>query len=67
MIELIFVACLAGSPPECRERRLLYADMPLTACMLQAQGELAQWTEAHPAWAVRHWACRPAGRGTRGA
>lgn len=67
MIELFFVACLAGKTPDCQERSLLYVDMPMTTCMLQAQGELAQWSESYPQWTVRRWGCRQVRQGQRGA
>ncbi len=58
MIELLFVACLSGSPGECEERRLRYDDMSLTACLVAAQPELARWNEEHPRFHVAKWRCR---------
>ena len=61
MMELVFVACLAGSNPDCEEKSLLYTDMSRISCLRQAPLELAEWTETHPAWTVHRWSCRIAG------
>ncbi len=61
MMELVFLACLAGSAPACEERSLLYLDMSHGACMRLAPVQLAEWTESHPAWSVKRWSCRIAG------
>ena len=58
MIELLFVACLATSPEDCREHSLLYTDVTPMACMMGAQPELAKWAETHPRWTVGRWKCK---------
>jgi hypothetical protein len=32
------------------------------ACMMQAQPQLAQWVEAHPAHQIARWSCVPSDR-----
>jgi hypothetical protein len=61
VIELFFVACLATSSPTCEERSLLFVDVPIQTCMLQAQGKLAGWSGANPGWTIQRWSCRDAG------
>jgi hypothetical protein len=63
MVELLFVACLGLGSPTCEEKSLIYIDMPLQACLVQAQGELAGWTEQHPEWSIRRWSCRSVDQG----
>jgi hypothetical protein len=58
MIELAFVACLAGSPSTCEDHGLRYADVSLMACVMQAQAQLAAWTEHNPGWDIQRWTCR---------
>jgi hypothetical protein len=58
MIELVFVACLAHDPMVCTEQKLLYADVPLMACLIGGQSELAAWTSLHSAWTIGRWSCR---------
>ena len=61
MIELVFTACLAAAPAECRESSLTFAgDVTPMACLMNAQGELARWGEAHPKWRIACWRCRHA-------
>ncbi len=57
MIELAFYACLEAEIRNCRNERLLYADVPLMVCMMQAQTQLAQWCESHLGWQIMHWSC----------
>jgi hypothetical protein len=58
LIELVFVACLRTTPELCEERSIAYLpDMSLMTCMMQAQPELAQWSEAHPEHRVARWSC----------
>lgn len=59
MIELAFVACLAGSQSTCEDHSLLYADVSLMLCVMQGQAQLAAWAEHHPGWDIRRWTCRP--------
>lgn len=61
MIELAFVVCLRTMPDQCEERRLSYLpDISLMTCMMQAQPQLAQWSEAHPNLTVARWTCQSA-------
>ncbi len=61
MIELVFIACLKTAPAVCDERRIGYLDdVGLTACMIQAQPQLAQWMATHPNLTVARWSCSPA-------
>lgn len=62
MTELFFLVCLAASPDVCEERALQYLDVSLGACVMQAQPQLARWSEEHPGWAVRRWSCRAVGQ-----
>ena len=59
MIELIFVACLAASPTDCRENSLVFVGVSPYQCLLRAQVELAAWTGARPGWRIRKWSCKP--------
>lgn len=58
MIELAFIACLVADRATCREESLLFADVAILTCMVGAQPQLAQWTEANPEWAIDRWSCR---------
>lgn len=58
MIELIFIACLAGSPNGCQEQRLLFTDITPMACMAGAQPQLAKWTNERPGYEIRSWKCQ---------
>ncbi|MBD3680173.1 MAG: hypothetical protein HUJ27_17435 [Rhodobacteraceae bacterium] len=58
MIELLFVACLAGSPEECHERSLIFTDKTPMQCLMGAQPGLAKWVETHPNERIRTWRCR---------
>lgn len=61
MIELVFVACLATAPEDCREQSLVYSDVPLGLCLMRAQVELAQWAGNHPDWQIDRWSCHALG------
>lgn len=65
MIELVFIACLKSSPDVCEERVLSYlAGAGASACMMQAQPELAQWALTHPDYTIVRWRCQaPEARG----
>jgi hypothetical protein len=64
MLELFFVACLQTSPGACQERSILYQeDIGLMGCMLQAQPQLAEWSESNPGVTIKRWSCRYAGDG----
>lgn len=58
MIELVFVACLAGATEQCREHSLVYVDITPMTCLMGAQPQLAQWAEGHPAFRIESWKCR---------
>jgi hypothetical protein len=58
MVELLFVACLATAPEECRERSLLFSDITPMVCMMGAQPELAKWASTHPKFDIKSWKCR---------
>ncbi|MFQ1701380.1 hypothetical protein ACJ5NV_12385 [Loktanella agnita] len=58
MIELLFVACLASAPEECRETSLVFTDVTPAACLMGAQPELAKWTNTHPNYQIRSWKCQ---------
>lgn len=58
MIELAFVACLAGAPTTCEDHSLLYADVSLMLCIMRGQAQLARWAEDNPGWNIREWRCR---------
>jgi hypothetical protein len=67
MIELLFVACVSATTSACEEKSMIFVDVPIHACMLGAQGELAGWTRSNPGWTIRRWTCRDAGWGEQGA
>lgn len=58
MIELLFVACVAGAPDHCQERSLLFTDISPMQCLMGAQPELAKWVESHPNEEIRSWRCQ---------
>ena len=58
MIELLFVACLATTPDECRERSLVFTDITPMQCMMGAQPELAKWSASHPDMEITSWRCQ---------
>jgi hypothetical protein len=59
MIELFFVTCLATAPQTCQERSLNNIENAgIMACMMQAQQQLAQWTNEHPNYRIARWSCR---------
>jgi hypothetical protein len=63
MMELLFAACISGSPTDCEEKSLIYTDITTMSCMMQAQPQLAQWVETHPEWRIASWKCRLPGKG----
>ncbi len=58
MIELVFVACLAITPVECDERKLIYSGITPLVCMMGAQAQLAEWTTRNPGYRISGWKCR---------
>lgn len=60
MVELLFLVCMSGQPEICEERSLLYIEVSTTACMMDAQPELAKWAESHMGYDIKRWTCRPA-------
>lgn len=63
MIELLFVACLSGTPgavEACEEKSLLFTDVTPMTCMMGAQPVLAKWIETHPAFTIQSWKCKTA-------
>lgn len=64
MLELVLSVCLIDDPARCKDVSLVYSSENLTPmqCMMMSQAEIAKWTEGHPKWVAKRWACRPAGR-----
>ena len=58
MIELLFVACMATAPEECRERSLVFSNVTPMQCLMGAQPELAKWSASHPNLEIRSWRCQ---------
>lgn len=59
MIELVFLACLRTAPESCQEKVVKFMPAPAAAlCMVQAQPELASWSNAHPGHMIAKWRCR---------
>ena len=59
MIELAFVVCL-GPCPTCA-RSAASPTFPMSAlmgCMMQAQPQLAEWSETHPNHTIARWTCQ---------
>ncbi|HVZ05243.1 hypothetical protein [Hyphomicrobium sp.] len=63
MIEIAAAACLISAPERCRDVSLVFdADsISVSACIMNGQIQLAQWTVAHPNWRITHFTCRQAG------
>ncbi len=63
MIELVFVVCLKTMPHLCEQRSLSYLeDISMMTCMMQAQPQLAQWSESNPNLQISSWSCQSADR-----
>jgi len=58
MIELIFMACLAGRPNDCNEQAFQYANITTMNCIMGAQQELAKWANLNPDWTITTWKCQ---------
>ena len=63
MIELVFTACLAAAPQECKDVHLTFAEISVSPvmCALIGQVEMAKWTERNPAFRPGRFKCVPAG------
>lgn len=58
IVELVVAVCLVANPAACEERRFqFFREGGLTGCMIRATPYLADWTAAHPEWAVKSWKC----------
>jgi hypothetical protein len=63
MMELLVVVCLQAAPDSCEERSLgLYPEMSAMTCLLQAQPQIAVWSQAHPRLRVSRFSCRDSAR-----
>lgn len=64
MLEILVVACLINSPEKCKDVSLSFSGDSVTPmqCLMQAQPEIAKWTEGHPNWKITRYTCRPAGQ-----
>ena len=61
MLELAFMVCLRLAATECEERTIaMLPEVGIMGCMMQAQPELARWSEVHPNLTINRWSCRPA-------
>ena len=59
MIELVLVVCLNGAPDRCEERSIgLYPEISVMTCMMQAQPQIAVWSERNPQLKVARFSCR---------
>lgn len=58
MFELVFVACLIGTPDACEERSLAdTAHADAAACAVHAPPRLAEWSRQHPGYRIASWHC----------
>ena len=59
MIELVLVVCLHALPDRCEERSIgLYPEISVMTCMMQAQPQIAVWSERNPQLKVARFTCR---------
>lgn len=58
MVELLFIACLAGAPDDCREHLLVFTGVTPDQCLMGAQPELAKWIQTHEGARIESWRCR---------
>ena len=63
MVELVFIVCLSADSATCERRAMQFTDITTTACVTEAQPELARWVGEHPGWRVQRWTCQPIGLG----
>jgi hypothetical protein len=61
MIELVFSACLAAAPQECKDVHLTFAETSVSPvmCALIGQVEMAKWRERNPDFRVGRFKCTP--------
>jgi hypothetical protein len=64
MIELLLAVCLIDEPSACKDVSLTFdpESVSLLQCVMGAQPQLAEWSEAHPKWRIAHWSCGIAGK-----
>jgi hypothetical protein len=59
MMELLLVVCLQVTPDRCEERSIgLYPEMSAMTCLMQAQPQIAAWSQTHPGLRVARFTCR---------
>jgi len=59
MMELVLIVCLHATPDRCEERSIgLYTEISAMTCLMQAQPQIAAWSEQNPALRVSRWSCR---------
>jgi hypothetical protein len=59
MMELLLIVCLQVSPDRCEERSIgLYPEMSAMTCLMQAQPQIAAWSQTHPGLRVARFTCR---------
>lgn len=58
MVELVLLACLLKEPSRCERHYLPVEEtMGVAGCAVTGQFRVVQWSESHPGWRVRRWAC----------
>lgn len=62
MIILAFTVCLLSDPGRCQDKSLAFAkeELKLSQCWMGAQSQLAAWSNDHPDWEIRKFACKDA-------
>lgn len=61
MIELIFIACSIVNGAQCHDVKLVYQDISLMTCLMQAQQPIAEWANVHPNFTTGKYTCQLAG------
>jgi hypothetical protein len=61
VIELVFIACLAASPMECRDVHMSFGEAAVTpmACMMNGQVHMAEWAARNPKYRIARFKCEP--------
>lgn len=62
MIRVIFWACLALSPDDCRRVEIAAGSpllTPAVSCRAEPLVAVARWAQSHPGWTVHAPVCRP--------